>query len=521
MREVFMEAILAIDCGTQSIRAMLFDFKGKLLNKAKVSIEPYKTPKPGWAEQDPGYYWENLCLACRQLWAKCDHRPEIKGVSLTTQRSTLVNLAANGQPLRPAIHWLDQRRVEPKRRVNPLLDVIYRLVKMNYAVQFAYAECEANWIMQNQPEIWARTDKYLFLSGYLTYQLTGDFVDSVGCQVGYVPFDYQRRRWARRGHLNRKLFPIEMNLLPKLVEPGQELGRISAFAAAATGIPQGTPMIAAAADKACEILGSGCVRPDIAALSYGTTCTTSIMTSKYLEVVPFIPPYPSAIPNTYNTEIQIFRGFWMVSWFKEEFGQPEVIKALEQDVSAEQLLDELVKSVPPGSLGLMLQPFWAPGVKIPGPEAKGAIIGFGDVHGRAHMYRAILEGLTYALREGTERTEKRSKIKINQVRVSGGGSQSDQAMQITADVFNLPAIRPNTFETSGLGAAIDCAVGMGIYPDFPTAVSEMTGLGRIFEPNPQNVALYDALYRRVYTKMYNYLKPLYEEIKAITRYPEL
>jgi len=516
-----METILALDCGTQSIRAMLFDFHGNLLNKAKVSLEPYQSPRPGWAELDPEGYWENLARACRQLWAQCSPFPEIKGVSITTQRSTLVNVGADGKPLRPAIHWLDQRRVERRRTVNPVMDAIYRLVKMNYAVQFAYSECEANWIMQNQPEIWEKTHKYLFLSGYLTYRLTGEFVDSVGCQVGYVPFDYKHRRWAGRGHLNRKLFPIEIQLLPKLIEPAQEMGHISAAAAAVTGIPQGTPLIAAAADKACEILGSGCLQPDVAALSFGTTCTTSILTSKYLEVVPFIPPYPSAIPNTYNTEIQIFRGFWLVSWFKEEFGHPEVLQALEQDVSAEQLFDELVKSVPPGSLGLMLQPFWTPGVKIPGPEAKGAIIGFGDVHRRAHIYRAILEGLNYALREGTERTQKRSKIKITQVRVSGGGSQSDQAMQITADIFNLPAQRPSTFETSGLGAAIDCAVGLGIYPDFPTAVREMARPGTLFEPNPQNVALYDALYHRVYTKMYHYLKPLYEEIKAITNYPEL
>jgi sugar (pentulose or hexulose) kinase len=130
-------------------------------------------------------------------------------------------------------------------------------------------------------------------------------------------------------------------------------------------------------------------------------------------------------------------------------------------IATETLFDDLVKAVPPGALGLMLQPYWNPGIKLPGPEAKGAVIGFGEAHTRAHLYRAILEGLAYALREGRERIERRGGSRIERVRVAGGGSQSDAAMQITADVFNLPAERPHLYETSGLGAAMIAAVGLG------------------------------------------------------------
>ncbi|HEY86001.1 MAG TPA: carbohydrate kinase, partial [Chloroflexi bacterium] len=165
-------------------------------------------------------------------------------------------------------------------------------------------------------------------------------------------------------------------------------------------------------------------------------------------------------------------------------------------------------------------PYWSPGLKVPGPEAKGAIIGFGDVHTRAHLYRAILEGLAYALREGKERSERRSKIPITELRVSGGGSQSDAAMQITADIFGLPTARPHIYETSGLGAAIDAAVGLGLHPDFETAVQAMTRVGRWFVPDAPTHATYDALYHRVYKQMYKRLKPLYEEIREITGYPE-
>jgi len=209
----------------------------------------------------------------------------------------------------------------------------------------------------------------------------------------------------------------------------------------------------------------------------------------------------------------------MVNWFKEQFGHHEKTLASNQGVAAETLFDDLVNAVPPGSMGLMLQPYWTPGIKIPGPEAKGAIIGFGDVHTRAHLYRAILEGLAYALREGKERIEKRSGVPITSLRVSGGGSQSDAAMQLTADIFGLPAARPHIYETSALGAAIDAAVGLGLHPNFQTAMEKMTRLGRVFEPIQANRRIYDELYRRVYQKMYPRLQPLYRDIQKITGYP--
>jgi sugar (pentulose or hexulose) kinase len=164
----------------------------------------------------------------------------------------------------------------------------------------------------------------------------------------------------------------------------------------------------------------------------------------------------------------------------------------------------------------MLQPYWSPGLRHPGPEARGAVIGFGDVHTRAHLYRAILEGLAYALREGAERTARRSGIPVTELRVAGGGSRSDAAMQLTADIFGLPASRPHIYEASGLGAAIDAAVGLGLHTDFSAAVAEMTRLGRTFEPDPKAQEIYEGLYHDVYCQMYQRLRPLYERIRRIT-----
>ena len=508
------ENLLAIDNGTQSVRALLFDPLGSLIAKSQVIIEPYYSTAPGLAEQDPLVFWNALCQACQLLWQMPGvEKNSIAAVALTTQRSTVISVDQNGNALRPAISWLDQRRTKGLKPIGGLWGLLFRLAGATNTAAYLQAEAEASWIRTYQPEIWENQYKYLMLSGYLTYHLTGKFVDSVACQVGYMPFDYKSLTWSKKHDWKWQVIPLPQEKLPELVKPSSMLGEISRQASEATGIPAGLPLMAAAADKACEVIGSGCLDPHIASLSYGTTATINTTHKRYMEVVPLIPPYPSAIPDQYTLEVQIYRGFWMVSWFKREFGMKEEIAAAELGLVPEDLFDDLVDTVPPGSEGLVLQPYWSPGLRFPGPEARGAVIGFSDVHTRAHFYRAILEGLVYGLREGADRSVKRSGIPIQELRVSGGGSQSRSAMQITADIFGLPTCRPHTFETSGLGAAIDAAVGIGIHPNFTTAIQQMTRTGETFEPNPANHEKYNQLYQSVYLKMYKKLHPLYDAIQ--------
>jgi sugar (pentulose or hexulose) kinase len=511
--------ILAIDNGTQSVRALVFDAAGQMLARQKIDLDPYYSDKPGWAEQDPLYYWRSVCDACQGLWSQGVERDAIGGVALTTLRATMVCVDSAGEPLRPAIVWLDQRRTEGVRPLGGIWGLTFRALGLAETVAGFQANAEAIWIARHQPEIWDRTHKFLFLSGFLTHRLTGRWVDSVASQVGYVPFDYKRHRWAGNRDWKWRGFGIDRERLPELVRPGEPLGEITAGASRSTGIPEGLPLIAAGADKACEVLGSGCLVPEIGCLSFGTTATINTVHERYVEPLRYFPPYPAAAPGQYTLEVQIFRGYWMVSWFKQEFGHRERRLAAAEGIEPEELFDDLVQAVPPGSMGLVLQPYWSPGARVPGPEAKGAVIGFGDVHTRAHLYRAILEGLAYALREGAERTQRRTGCAITEVRVAGGGSQSDAALQITADIFGLPASRPHVADASGLGAAVAAAVGLGIHRDFAAAVAEMTRIRDSFDPDPVTSRTYDRLYRDVYLKMYKRLQPLYERIRDITGYP--
>jgi sugar (pentulose or hexulose) kinase len=513
--------ILAIDNGTQSVRALLFSPTGALLAKSRVLYEPYFSKQPGWAEQEPELFWQKICQACKNLFIKENVNPEsIAGVALTTQRSTLINLDKDMNPLRPAMHWLDQRVASKFKRVRGLWGLAFDLFRLRETIDYFQSQAEANYLAENDPEMWEKTDKFVFLSGYLTHKLTGELVDSVASQVGFVPFDYKKLTWASQSDWKwQALPPIMPELLVPLKPPGDILGYITPEASQATGIPVGLPLIAAAADKACEVLGAGCLSPDKACLSFGTTATVNTTQFKYYEVIPLVPPYPAAVPNAYNLEVQIYRGYWMIEWFIREFGHTEQTMADQMNIEVELLLDDLINHSEPGAMGLVLQPYWSPGLKFPGPEAKGAIIGFGDVHNRSHVYRAIIEGLAYGLREGLERTVKRTRQPVNQIVVAGGGSQSRSAVQTTADIFGLPVAVPSIYEASGLGAAIDAAVGLGIHSDFSSAVKEMTSIGEIIEPDHNNHRLYNDLYYQVYKKLYRKLQPLYEKIRDITGYP--
>src|SRR5262249_45949908 len=177
----------------------------------------------------------------------------------------------------------------------------------------------ANWIRAHEPAVWSRIGRYLLLSGYLSHRLTGRFVDSVAAQVGFLPFDYRHMRWAKPGHWQWQAAPLGAAWPPELVAPRGVLRDLTAEAATVIGLPAGTPVASAAADKACEVLGSGALTPEVGSISYGTTATINTTQRHYVEAVPLVPPYPAAVPGAWSLEVQVYRGYWLVDWFKRQF----------------------------------------------------------------------------------------------------------------------------------------------------------------------------------------------------------
>ena len=513
------KTILAIDCGTQSLRAIIFSQKGEMLARVQVEYEPYFCKNPGWAEQDPELYWNSLVKACQELKQS---NPKLfgtlSGVGVTTQRASMVNVDGKGIPLRQAIIWMDQRKSKPVWGQKGLLNLGLKIVGLKKTIEDIQTQGKCNWIMQNQPEIWEKTHKYLQISGFLNFRLTGNFSDSVASQIGHLPFDYKKQVWANKHQLSKKLFSIEKDKLPLLVLPGDQLGTITSQTEQQTGIKKGIPVIACGSDKGCETLGAGVVNAKMASLSFGTTATVQTLSEKYVEPIKYLPSYPAFAPGLYNPEVEIFRGFWMITWFKKEFAHKEVEQAAKMGISAEEVLNKCLERTMPGAMGLIVQPYWGAGLDH--PDAKGAMIGFGDVHTKDHIYRAVIEGLGFALFEGMEKIQRKTGIQMEKAAVSGGASQSDEICRITADILNLPMEKGQTHETSGLGAAIIVAKGLGWFAGIDEAVGNMVHVKKIFEPNKRNVQIYKKLYSKVYSKMYSALEPLYSQIREITGYPK-
>jgi sugar (pentulose or hexulose) kinase len=227
------ELILSIDAGTQSIRAALVDTSGNILHIVKTPIQPYFSEHPGWAEQQPDYYWEVFCKTTSQLLQKQENlKKDIAGVTITTQRTTMINVDKNGKALRPAIIWLDQRKADSSKILPGALRPVLKTINLLDTVEEVIQNCEANWMCQQQPDIWEKTYKYLYLSGFFTYRLTGEFVDSVANNIGYMPFDNKTYQWAGKYDFKWWIFKIQREKLPDLVKPSEIMGRISNKASA-------------------------------------------------------------------------------------------------------------------------------------------------------------------------------------------------------------------------------------------------------------------------------------------------
>ena len=509
--------ILTIDFGTQSVRTSLINKQGEIEAIVKRKYEPpYVSEGKGYAEQDPDFYYNNMIECLKELSKNNkDKLDRIKGSTIATFRDSSVQLDKELKPIRKSILWLDQRMAKASEKIPLSHRIIFRLVGMGDTIKLNRSRTMAHWIKENEPETWAKVDKYVNISTYLTYKLTGKLVDSSANLTGHYPINFQTRRWYSEKALKAAIFGIPRRMLFELKQPGELIGEFSKEICELTGLPEGIKLYASGSDKACETIGLGALDKSVGAISYGTASTIEVSNQKYHEPEPFLPAYPAAVPNWYNMEVQIYRGYWMLTWFSKNFAAELIDESKIQDMAVEELLNDKLADIPPGSDGLVLQPYWGPGLRR--PLAKGGVIGFSDIHTREHFYRAIIEGIAYALKEGLESIEKSQHHKVKELMISGGGSQSDAICQITADVFNLPVSRVQTFETTSLGEAIATFVAIGEFNNIDEAMKAMTHKTVTFTPNKEAAEQYEDLYKHVYLKMYPRLRRVYRHINKFTK----
>ncbi|NPV81161.1 MAG: xylulokinase [Firmicutes bacterium] len=462
-----MQYLLGIDIGTSSARTILIDTDGNILGLASKEY-PISIPMPDWAEQDPETWWDAAKDTIRQVLSKSgvDSR-SIKGIGLSGQMHGTVFVDREGNCLRPAIIWPDKRSA---RECQELADAVgpKRLYEISgLPVATGFMATSLLWVKHNEPDILRKTSKLLLPKDYVRLRLTGKVATDLTDATGTLLLDITKRAWS--GEVV-KAVGIPPDILPNLLESSAIAGEITSQAAKETGLAMGTPVIAGGGDQAMGAIGSGVIKDGIAASTIGTggqliTCVSRPV----LDPKRRLHTLCHAVPGKWLLMGAILAAGLSLRWFRDKFGYAEKLAGELTGIDPYEILSREAAKVPAGSDGLIFLPYLS-GERTPhmDPQARGAFVGLTLRHGRGHMIRAIMEGVSFAMKESLEIFRELG-VSVDKILCSGGGARSRLWRQIQADIYDMPVTIVGNEEHSVYGCALLAGVGAGIYRDIEEA----------------------------------------------------
>ena len=490
---------LGIDTSTTSSKALLIDEEGEVVAVA-ASPHTLQTPKPLWSEQDPHQWWEAVSASIRSVLKKAAIEGDrVAAIGLTGQMHGLVLLDDAGNVLRPAILWNDQR-------TQAQCDEIHQRVGKNKFIQITgnvaltgFTAPKILWVQENEPDVYAKVRHILLPKDYIRYKLTDEFALDKADGAGTVLFDLKLRNWSVEilGKLG-----IDPNWMPPTFEGPDFTGRVTPAAAAATGLKTGTPVAAGGGDQAAGAVGVGAVNVGVVALTVGTSGVVFAPTdSPLIEPQGRLHAFCHAVPGMWHFMGVMLSAAGSLQWYHD---------TLAPAMTFDDLLKE-ADSIPPGSEGLQFLPYLS-GERTPYPDplARGAFIGLTLRHGRGHMTRSVLEGVSFGLKDSFTLIQNAGLGEIKQVRASGGGMKSLLWRQILASVLEAEIVTVNTTEGGAFGAAILAGVGAGAWPDVPSACKEAIKITGSIQPDPAQTEVYCKSYQ-LYQELYPVLKPTFDK----------
>ena len=499
-----MKRLLGIDVGTGGTRAVLLDEEGRVLTTADAEHAAMASPKIGWAEQDPRDWWRAACVAIKECLAKARvTSSEVDGIGVTGQMHGLVLLDEKGEVLRPSIIWCDQRTEEQCREVTRRVGA-QRLVQLtaNPALT-GFTLPKILWVREHEPAIWSRVRSILLPKDYVRFRLTGATATDVADASGTLLFDVVNRRWSAE---MLKIFDIKPELLPKVFESPEISSKVSKEGAEATGLRESTPVAAGAGDQAAGAVGMGIVSPGDVSATIGTSGVVFAATAKpVLEPEGRIHTFCHAVPGRWHV-MGVTQGAGLsLRWFRDQF-------AVSRDGKKESY-DDLAKEAekaPGGSDGLL----WAPylmGERTPhlDPHARGALVGITAQHTRAHVIRAILEGVAFSLRD-TFALFAALDVPVKSIRLGGGGARSPLWRQIQADIYGMPVDLIEADEGGAYGAGLLAGVGVGVWKSVDDACKTAVHVAKRLEPIAKNADLMARRYlefRKIYPALRTIAQP--------------
>jgi len=485
---------LGIDTSTTSSKALLIDERGDVIAVAS-SPHTLQTPRPLWSEQNPQEWWDAAVMSIRAVIGKAGISGEsIGAVGLTGQMHGLVLLDEAGNVLRPAILWNDQR-------TQSQCDEIHRRIGRERFIQITgnvaltgFTAPKILWVKENEPDVYAKAKYVLLPKDYVRYKLTGGYAMDKADGSGTVLFELKSRDWSREV---LDALGINASWMPPTFEGPEFTGYVNEEAASLTGLKAGTPVAAGGGDQAAQAVGVGAVEPGIVGLTVGTSGVVFATTpSALIERMGRLHAFCHAVPGMWHFMGVMLSAAGSLQWYHD---------ALASNMSFDELLKES-ESVPAGCEGLQFLPYLS-GERTPHPDplARGAFIGLTLRHNRAHMTRAVLEGVSFGLKDGFTLIQNAGLGQITQVRASGGGTKSALWKQILASVLETELVTVNTAEGAAYGAALLAGVGAGRWPDVITACNAAVKLTGSTMPDPAQVEAYRKAYP-LYQELYPALK---------------
>jgi len=499
-----MNKFLGIDLGTTGLKVTLLAETGAVIG-AEYCEYPILAPRPGYAEQDASAWWTGFVAACRNLKSKYPTDfGEVVGIGICGQMHTQVYLDGENQVLRPAITWMDQRSSDIIDWINHDADSRDLVFQETYNLATTtYTAPQAKWVKDHQPEVWDKVTKILIAKDFVKFKLTGQMVTDYSEASGTLLFDVKKRQWSERMF---DFFGFPRSFFPEVLPSDEIIGQVTPQASEITGIKAGTPVANGSSDNSAAALGAGMIHPGQVTLIIGTAGVVSVCSDK-----PLVDPENRTLCWHY-----CLRDKWItlgitqtagesLNWFKNAFDKGEA------DVSSGDIFEQYnqsVEHIPDGSGGLIFLPYLN-GERTPywDPQARGVFYGINLSTEKAHFIKAVMEGVSFALRNNIETVESLG-IQINEVRAVGGGLKSPVWLDVLGKILRKPIVTVSVPDTANLGNILLCGRALGIYPDLEDAVSKMVTTDKQVS-YPAGAEVYERQYP-IFLELYEQLRETFK-----------
>ncbi len=502
--------VIGIDCSTSASKAIVWDKDGNCIAVGRSEI-PLLVPKPEWAEQEAGKWWDATVRAVETAVQQVEKK-RIGAIGITHQRESFVPLDKNMKPLRNGILWLDTRATSQVEKLKTFgAEKVHR--KTGLYPNLYTSNVKIMWIRENEPRLFESVYKYMDVFAFLTWKMTGRMVTSWPSADPMGLLNMEDLCWDDE---ILKMIGVKEEQFCELAQPGEIVGTVTKEASAVLGLPEGIPLAGGGGDGQCAALGAGVVEGGRASLNMGTAVVSELYSEKYVTGDTY-RTMCGCVPRTYVPESIMAAGTFILNWYMEEFGDREREQGRAGNIPVTKVFEDLASEIVPGEPRLLMLPYLK-GASAPSwdPFAKGVVLGLCESTTSAHFYRSIMEGIAFEQKYQYEKMEISLNNKIEEIVLLGGGAKSHLWRQIMADITGIPVLIPPSLETTCLGAGMLAASAAGLYTSVLEASKGMSGVSGTIFPIDKNRGFYTKIYEKVYKQLFPRIRELVDEFTKLT-----